>query len=66
MRRARIYVSGQNLFVITPYDGYDPEVNTNVSGEGLGFRNLARPARGIDYTSYPRQRSFTVGLEIGI
>lgn len=66
LRRARVYVSGQNLFVITPYSGYDPELNTNVSGEGLGFRGLATPSRGIDYTSYPRQRTFTFGIEIGI
>jgi len=66
LRRARVYVSAQNLFVITPYDGYDPELNTNVSGEGLGFRTLSTPSRGIDYTSYPRQRTFTVGIEIGV
>ncbi len=66
LRRARIYVSAQNLFVITPYDGFDPELNTNVSGEGLGFRTLSTPSRGIDYTSYPRQRTFTLGVEIGL
>lgn len=66
MRRARVYVSAQNLFVLTPYDGYDPEVNTNVSGEGLGFRGLSTPSRGIDYTSYPTSRTFTLGVEIGL
>lgn len=66
LRRARVYVSGQNLFVITPYDGYDPEVNTNVNGADLGFRTLARPTRGVDYTSYPRSRTFTFGVEVGI
>lgn len=65
MRRARVYVSGQNLFVITPYDGYDPEVSTNVTGADLGFRSLARPARGVDYTSYPRSRTITFGVEVG-
>lgn len=66
LRQARVYVSGQNLFVITPYNGYDPELNTNVSGQGLGFRGLATPSRGIDYTSYPRQRTFTLGIEVGL
>lgn len=66
LRRARVYVSGQNLFVLTPYNGYDPELNTNVSGEGLGFRTLSTPSRGIDYTSYPRERRITVGIEVGI
>ncbi|MEF8817677.1 MAG: SusC/RagA family TonB-linked outer membrane protein [Salinibacter sp.] len=64
-RRARIFASADNLFVITPYSGYDPELNTNTSGEGLGFRNLATPARGIDWTSYPRPRTFTLGIELG-
>jgi iron complex outermembrane receptor protein len=65
LRRARIYGTVQNVFVITPYDGFDPEVNTNVTGRGLGFRDVARPTRGVDYTSYPRSRTFTLGLEVG-
>lgn len=66
LRRARIYVSGQNLFVLTPYEGYDPEVNTNVDTGDTGFRSLSRPDRGIDYTIYPRPRTFTFGVELGI
>ncbi|MBD0298341.1 MAG: TonB-dependent receptor, partial [Flavisolibacter sp.] len=54
LNNARIYVSGQNLFVITKYSGQDPEVNSNVSGSG------AAPL-GIDYLSYPRARTFSVG-----
>lgn len=65
LRQARLFASADNLFVITPYSGYDPELNTNTSGEGLGFRNLATPARGIDWTSYPRPRTFTLGIELG-
>ena len=65
LRRARVYATGQNLFVITPYSGFDPEVNTNVTGVGLGFRNLALPTRGVDYTSFPKSRSFTLGVEVG-
>lgn len=65
LRRARIYLSTNNLFVFTPYSGYDPELNANVSGEGLGFRSLATPARGIDFSSYPRPRTFTLGIEFG-
>ena len=66
LRNLRFYLSAQNLFVLTPYDGYDPELNTNTSGEGLGFRSLATPSQGIDYTSYPRQRTFTFGIELGL
>ncbi len=51
----RLFVTGQNLFVITDYSGQDPEVNTNKSISGV-------PSLGIDYTSYPRARTFTFGL----
>ena len=53
----RLSVTGQNLFVITDYDGYDPEVNIdrNISG-ALSY--------GIDYLSYPKARSFIFGLNV--
>ena len=50
---ARVYVSADNLFLLSGYSGYDPEVNIGASG-------LA--ARGIDYLNYPRQRIFTTGV----
>ena len=52
---ARIYFSANNLLTITGYEGYDPEVNTNA-----GLATL-----GIDYTNYPRPRTFTVGVTLG-
>ncbi|WP_299054760.1 SusC/RagA family TonB-linked outer membrane protein [uncultured Polaribacter sp.] len=51
----RFSVTGQNLFVITPYSGLDPEVDTPKS-----LNNI--PSAGIDYTSFPRARTFTFGL----
>ena len=51
----RIFVTGQNLFVITPYDGFDPEVNTNKEIDGV-------PSFGIDYTAYPRSRGISIGF----
>ncbi len=53
----RVFVTGQNLFVITNYSGQDPEVNTNKSLNGI-------PSAGIDYTAYPRARTWTVGASI--
>jgi iron complex outermembrane receptor protein len=47
----RAYVSGDNLLLFTHYSGYDPEV----------FTSLGLASRGIDYLTYPRSRSFTVG-----
>jgi TonB-linked SusC/RagA family outer membrane protein len=50
----RVYVSGDNLFLITDYSGYDPEVHTEA---GLG-------SRGIDYLHYPRARTITGGIRV--
>ena len=53
----RVFVTGQNLFVITDYNGYDPEVNAD--------RNIAGvTSYGIDYLSYPKARSFIFGLNL--
>jgi len=52
VRTMRIGVTGQNLLVSTKYSGYDPEVNTDKSINGV-------PSLGIDYTSFPRPRIFT-------
>ena len=54
----RISVTGQNLFVITKYDGYDPEVNNDRAINGVS-------SYGIDYLSYPKARSFIIGLNVG-
>jgi iron complex outermembrane receptor protein len=51
---ARLYVSADNLFLITGYSGLDPEV---YSSTGLAVR-------GIDYLSYPRPRTITGGLRL--
>jgi TonB-linked SusC/RagA family outer membrane protein len=51
----RVYISAQNLFCITDYNGYDPEVTTR---EGAAF------GQGIDDFSEPKARTFTFGLNI--
>jgi hypothetical protein len=50
-----VYVSGQNLWVLTKYSGYDPEVNRD------GNNSISQ---GIDYGTYPQYRSFIGGLKI--
>ncbi|MFV5684183.1 SusC/RagA family TonB-linked outer membrane protein [Flavobacterium sp. GB2R13] len=57
VKSARFYVNGSNLFVITKYSGFDPEVDTNKSLNGI-------PSAGIDYLSYPKARAFSVGLNV--
>ncbi|MEO5890794.1 MAG: TonB-dependent receptor [Ferruginibacter sp.] len=53
----RLSLTGQNLFVITKYDGYDPEVNTDRTINGIS-------SYGIDYLSYPKARSIIFGLNV--
>ncbi|RTY76648.1 SusC/RagA family TonB-linked outer membrane protein [Flavobacterium sp. GSP27] len=57
VKSARFYVNGSNLFIITKYSGFDPEVDTNKSLNGV-------PSAGIDYLSYPRARTLSVGLNV--
>ena len=56
---ARIYLSAQNLFTITDYPGYDPEVNWMGGGSYGGNVNL-----GLDYGSYPNAKSYTIGIQV--
>lgn len=53
----RLYVTGQNLFVITDYDGYDPEVNADRNVSGV-------TSYGIDFVSYPKAKSIIFGLNL--
>ncbi len=53
----RFYVTGQNLMTFTKYSGQDPEVSTNKSLNGI-------PSFGIDYTAYPRAKTWTIGANI--
>ena len=58
MQRLRVYVLGENLFTISDYSGYDPEIGVSPdSGGGAQF--------GIDRGFYVPARSFIVGLNIG-
>ena len=60
VKGARVYVTGQNLFVITKYDGFDPEVNTVKRGANQV------PSVGIDYLPYPSARTFTFGVNFNL
>lgn len=57
LSNARAYVSAQNLFVLTGYKGLDPEVNSEISSTGTA-------PLGIDYLSYPKARTFTLGINV--
>lgn len=57
IKSAQLYVSAQNMIVITNYSGYDPEVNAYGSANSM--------VQGVDYTVYPNSKSVTVGLRCG-
>lgn len=52
-----VYVTGQNLFTITNYSGYDPLINSPKATGG-------NQSLGIDYTSYPTARTFIFGATL--
>ncbi|HET6560119.1 MAG TPA: TonB-dependent receptor [Prolixibacteraceae bacterium] len=54
---ARLYVTGNNLLVLTDYSGFDPEVSVDANVNNV-------PSLGIDYTSFPKARTFTVGVSV--
>ena len=49
----RMYIGVQNLFTITNYSGYDPEVSTNTLFN-----------RGVDFGARPNARTITLGLNV--
>ena len=52
----RLSVTGQNLFIITDYTGFDPELNTGSSSDSKSY--------GIDYYTYPKARTVVFGLNV--
>ncbi|MDZ7606996.1 MAG: hypothetical protein U5K79_15715 [Cyclobacteriaceae bacterium] len=56
----RLYVSGQNLFTITGYSGYDPALPTISQSGAAGERS--DQAMGIDRGTYPNSKIYTFGL----
>lgn len=53
--KVRVYGSAQNLFCISGYSGYDPEVST-MSGNPM--------TPGVDWGAYPKSRVITFGLDM--
>lgn len=54
--RLRLYAQAQNLFVITRYEGLDPEVLSNTNSANLNG--------GTDHNTAPQARTFTFGINI--
>jgi len=64
LRSLKVYASAQNLLTITDYTGYDPEINNRGNATvGGGYADLRL---GMDLSSYPSAKTFTVGLNLGL
>ncbi len=61
---ANVYVTGQNLFIITKYPGFDPEANLDNRDNG-GYNNDV-PSIGIDYVQYPSARTIIFGINLSL
>ncbi|MCZ8197764.1 MAG: SusC/RagA family TonB-linked outer membrane protein [Flavobacterium sp.] len=57
IKAAKFFVNGSNLFVITNYSGFDPEVDISKPINGV-------PSSGIDYLSYPRAKTYSFGINV--
>lgn len=55
IQNLRFYVTAYNVFCLTSYSGYDPEVST------IRKTNLTP---GVDYSAYPKSRQFVVGVNL--
>ena len=53
--RVRVYATVNNVAVLTGYSGYDPEVSTRLS---------TPITPGVDYSAYPRSRSYVAGVNV--
>jgi iron complex outermembrane receptor protein len=54
-----VTLTGQNLFVITKFSGFDPEVNVDKNVQGI-------PSFGIEYIPYPSARTVLFGLNFAL
>ena len=55
MQKLRVYATGTNLFCLTKYSGYDPEVDT---------RRATPLTPGVDCSAYPKSIGFVVGVNV--
>jgi iron complex outermembrane receptor protein len=53
-----VNLTGQNLFVLTDFKGFDPEVNVDKNIGGV-------PSLGIEYIPYPTARNIILGVSFG-
>ncbi|NSW94377.1 MAG: SusC/RagA family TonB-linked outer membrane protein, partial [Bacteroidales bacterium] len=58
---ARVYIVVQNLYTLTNYKGWDPEVNYTGTGRSTQNTNIIQ---GYDFYTAPQARTYTVGINL--
>jgi len=58
----RIFLTAQNLFTITSYSGFTPEIQPSIPGAKVENANLNQ---GVDLNTYPSTRTFAFGVNVG-
>ena len=61
IKSGRLFVAGQNLFIITNYSGYTPDLGQNNNQNGGGSGTLTN---GTDHGRFPIARTLTAGLQV--
>jgi TonB-linked SusC/RagA family outer membrane protein len=66
LTNARVYLSGNNLFIITKYKGVDPELEVKGDLPTANDRNTQTPnSMGMDNSGiYPKTRTFMLGVNL--
>jgi TonB-dependent starch-binding outer membrane protein SusC len=59
LKNVRVFFTATNLFIITKYSGFDPEVNTDKNIGGV-------PSLGIEYIPYPAVKGFNIGFNFNL
>jgi hypothetical protein len=60
VKKASVFVTGTDLFLVSNYSGLDPIVNGNTAAVG------GSGAAGIDYGNFPIPRGINFGVRIGL
>ncbi len=63
IRNLRLYVSAQNVFMITKYSGFTPELTLD-NVKGKRYDGSPYGTTGMDFSAYPNVRTFLVGLNV--
>lgn len=59
VRSLRVYLTAQNLFTITNYSGYDPEISSRGTGQSDFIFQ-----RGIDHYQFPNPKTYRAGVQL--